>query len=84
MPLGCPIGKTVASKRETTKRTRGYLMGRSFSKESPLRMIQKAEKVSKSTKYKALRTVSGSMELEDERAKGRKKINKPSVKSMMA
>ena len=47
-------------------------------------MTQRAEKASKSTKYEALRTVSGSMELEDERAKGRKKINIPSIESMMA
>jgi hypothetical protein len=47
-------------------------------------MIQRIEKISRSTEYKALRTVSTSMELEDERARGRRKINIPSIESMMA
>ncbi|MFA5159355.1 MAG: hypothetical protein WC484_02495 [Candidatus Omnitrophota bacterium] len=78
------MGKTIARKRDAIKKIRGYLIGRSFSKESPLNMIQRVEKTNRSTKYKALRTVSDSTELKDERARGRRKINIPSIESMMA
>jgi len=40
-------------------------------------MNQRAEKISNKTKYKELDRVSGSTELEEDRAKGRKKINIP-------
>ena len=71
------IEKTVVSVRKKTKKKRGYFIGRSFSQESPLIMIQRAEKTSNKIKYKELDRVSGSTELEDDRAKGRKKINIP-------
>jgi len=79
----CFIEKTIASVREHTKKKRGYLMGRSFSKESPLNMIHKAEKTSNKTKYKELDRVSGSTELEEDRAKGRRKMSIPSSETIM-
>jgi len=47
-------------------------------------MIQRAEKASNKTKHKELNRVSGSTEFEADRAKGRRKINTPSIESMMA
>lgn len=75
---GCLKEKNVVRARERAKRKRGYLTDWSFFKASPRTMIQRAEKTRIRTKCKEPSVASGSTQLEEERAKGRKKINMPS------
>ncbi len=59
-------------------------MGRSFSQEIPLIATQRPEKMRRKTIKVALKRVSGSTQLEEDKAKGMEKMSMPNSETMMA
>lgn len=79
-----PIEKAIAIMRSNAVSASGYLRGRSFFSESPLIQVQRAKNTRNNERYKEAEAVIGIAEYVVAKSKGRVKINRLSIESIVA